>query len=303
MVDRVVLSRDLVDARGMVLARRGTSISQVAVEDAAQRAPAAPRRLLSETAFAEDLYLPLGDPAYRHVFRGSGVQAAVARAILGVRLPQALLDELSALKTTDPARYRHALATAAVAVRMLLAAVGPMQELSDLAAAGLLHDIGMRHVSFHLLRHAGQLEDQEAVEVAAHPLLGAWHLATLLGKHPAVEAALAHHWRRGHGYPSLTAEPARAADVVGVASAFAALTQARPFRSEPYDARGAVDVLVADAAAGYADAETVRLLVHALRGAQGEIRHVGFGRDRLGHAPAFNRHAPGGSIGLAGGAG
>ena len=290
MIDRVVLTRDLLDARGTVLARRGTVVSPAAVSEAALRAPALPRRVLSETPFAEEIHLPMADPAYRHLFRGEGVQPAVARAVLGARLPQALFDELLALKVSDPLRYRHALTTAAVTVRMLLAALGPEPALSDLAAAGLLHDLGMRHVSFHLLRNGDPLAEHEVAQVAAHPLLGAWHLATVLGRHPAVDAALAHHWRHGHGYPLLPQPPPRSVDVVGVASAFAALTQARPFRSDPFDARGAVDVLVAEAQAGLDDVETVRLLVHALRGAQGEIRHVRFGRDRLGHGPTSNRH-------------
>jgi HD-GYP domain-containing protein (c-di-GMP phosphodiesterase class II) len=292
MFDRVVLSRDLVDARGTILARRGTVLSPAAIAEAALRAPPLPRDPLSGTPFAEDVYLPLTDPAYRHLFRGGGVQSAVARAVLAVRLPQPLMEELLALKGSDPGRFRHALTTAAVTVRMLVAALGPEPALADLAAAGLLHDLGMRHVSFHLLRTSDRLADEEVAQVAAHPLLGAWHLASVLGRHPAVDAALGHHWRNGHGYPALPQPPPRSVEVVAVASAFAALTQARPFRSDPFDARGAIDVLVADGQAGLLDLETVRLLVHALRGAQGEIRHVRFGRDRLGHAPTSNRHTP-----------
>jgi hypothetical protein len=58
----------------------------------------------------------------------------------------------------------------------------------------------------------------------------------------------------------------------------------------PFDARGATDVLVADATAGEADLEAVQLLVHVLRGGGGESRRVVFGRERLGHAPQDNRH-------------
>jgi hypothetical protein len=80
--------------------------------------------------------------------------------------------------------------------------------------------------------------------------------------------------------------------VIAVASAFTALTQPRAFRSAPYDGRGAADVLIADAAAGRADPDAVRLLVHALRNGKGELRVLRFGRERLGHAPAVNRHTP-----------
>ncbi len=290
MFDRVVLAHDLVDVRGVVLGQAGLVISVASVYEAARRAPPMPCRLLSDTPVAEDLHLPLADPPYRHLFRGSGVQAAVARVLLGVSLPQQLFDELASLKISDPSRYRHGLTTAAVTARMLISAVGDAPALPELAAAGLLHDIGMRHLSFHLVRNGDRLDRQEVMDVASHPLLGAWHLANVLGTHPAVEAALAHHWRNGYGYPSLADAPRRAVQAVGVASAFAALTQTRAFRSDPFDARGAADVLISEASAGHADTNTVRLLVHALRGAKGDVRQVRFGRERLGHAPTVNRH-------------
>jgi len=290
MYDRVVLARDLVDARGHVLAARGQVVSVASVNDLARRAPALPRRALAETPIAEDLHLPLADPPYRHLFRGSGVQTAVARVLLAVRLPGPLFDELRAQKLADPSRYRHALTTAAVTVRMLIAAVGEARALPDIAAAGLFHDIGMRHVSAQLVRNTDPLGHEEVMEVASHPLLGAYHLASLLGVHPAVEAALKHHWRNARGYPSLDHPPSHAVHVVAIASVFAALTQSRPFRSEAYDARGAADVLIAEAGAGEADLNTVRLLVHALRGAAGEVRHVRWGNERYGHSPEVNRH-------------
>ena len=291
-LDHVVVARDLVDARGTVLARRGFVITPVLIEETAQRAPSHDRIALSDTVLAEDIRLPTSDPPYRHLFRANSAEAAVRRAFAAARLPQAIVDEVAALRVADAARYRHALATAAITGRMLLAAVGDVPAVSELVLAGLLHDIGMRHVSFHLVRNTDELDPREIHDVAAHPLLGAWYLASILGPHPAVQAALGHHWKNGHGYPALAKPPMRAVEVVSTASAFAALTQVRPFRPEPFDARGAIDVLVAEANIGQRDAETVRLLVHTLRGGQGEVRSVRFARARLGHAPTVNRHTP-----------
>jgi HD-GYP domain-containing protein (c-di-GMP phosphodiesterase class II) len=292
MFDRVTLPRDLVDCRGAVLARAGRVVSPESIAEAASRAPPVAGRLLSDTYVAEDLHLPLTDAPYRHLFRGPGVQAAVARAVLAVRLPPVLFDEILVVKANDALRYRHALTTAAVSARMLVAAVGEARALPEMTAAALLHDLGMRHLPAALARQPEGLGGEQGRQLAAHPLLGAFHLASVLGPHPAVEAALTHHWRQGQGYPHLPSPPSRSLEVVAVASAFAALTQPRPFRSEPFDARGAVDHLIAEAAAGTADASTVRLLVHALRGGQGDARALRFGRDRQGHAPTVNHHAP-----------
>jgi HD-GYP domain-containing protein (c-di-GMP phosphodiesterase class II) len=290
MFDRVTLTRDLVDARGGVLGRRGLVVSVSSVLERARCGGAARPTCVPDAQLAADLCRPLADPCYQHVFRDPTIQGAVVRALNAIRLPAALLDEFRALHTSDPARYRHALTTAAVAARLFVAVVGDAPALAAMATAGLLHDIGMRHVDPGLARNDDGLEAREVMDVASHPLLGGWHLAVVLGEHPAVDAALGHHWRSGHGYPSLTRPPSRSVEVVAVASAFAALTQERAFRSAPFDARGAVDVLVAEAKRGRADGTTVRLLVHALRNGRGELRAVRFGRERIGHAPAVNRH-------------
>jgi len=219
-----------------------------------------------------------------------GLPALERGALEGVRLPESLQDDLRTLRRDDPQRYRHALATAVVSVRMVLAAVGRARALPELAAAGLLHDLGMRHVPARVALGDAPLEQGDVLDVASHPLLGAWQLAAALGIHPAVEAALAHHWRSGHGYPSLPRPPSRSVEIVAVASAYCALTQPRAYRSHAYDARGAADVLVGEAKSAQADLGTVRLLVYALRGGSGALRDVRFARERLGHAPAVNWH-------------
>jgi HD-GYP domain-containing protein (c-di-GMP phosphodiesterase class II) len=148
----------------------------------------------------------------------------------------------------------------------------------------------MRHVPARVLRQRERLGRDEALRVAAHPLVGAYHLATVLGPHPAVAAAQGHHWRCGQGYPTLGGPPSRSVEVISVASTFAALTQPRPFRADRYDARGACDVLAAEAMRRNADANTVKLLVHVLRGGRGDPRSVRFGRERAGHGPEVNRY-------------
>lgn len=292
MFDRLTLSEDLVDCRGAIVARRGTVISPEAIAEVAQGAPAAHRQRLADTALERDVLAPLADAAYRHLFHGDAAREAVQRVIGSAMLPDVLVEELVHARREQPAMHAHAFATAAVAVRMLLLVVGPARGVPDLAAAALLHDLGMRHLPRKLREPPERLPREDALRIAAHPLTGAYHLARVLGAHPAVAAARSHHWRCGQGYPALGAAPSRSIEVVSVASAFAALTQPRAFRSAAYSARGAADVLVAEAAAGHADTNTVRLLVHALRGGRGDPRAVKFGHGREGHAPEVNRYAP-----------
>jgi HD-GYP domain-containing protein (c-di-GMP phosphodiesterase class II) len=292
MFDRLTLTDDLVDCRGNVLARRGFVVSPETIADAAQRASPHRRVQLGETPLVADLAVPLDEPAYAHLFHRDGARPAVERALRAAMLPDVLVEELVAVRDAQPGMYQHAFRTAAVTVRMLLAAVGEARALPDLAAAGLLHDLGMRHACATGAPTGTRLAIQEAHRIAAHPLLGAYHLACVLGVHPAVAAARSHHWRCGQGYPGLAAPPSRSIEVIAVASAFAALTQPRPYRSAAYDARGATDVLVAETITGHADANTVKLLVHALRGGDGDPRAIRFGVSREGHQPEINRYTP-----------
>lgn len=289
MLERFTLRRDMVDCRGAVLAPAGTMLSVYAVRDAAARTTPASALPLAGTFVAADVRQTLAAPVYRHLFRGD-LRDGVARALLACDLPEALWEELRAMRAADASRYWHSVATATVTVRMLLASVGEAAAIARTAAAALVHDIGMRHVPQSISRNVDMLNRDEVEEVAAHPLLGAYHLALLLGRHPALDVALSHHWHGRRGYPRLPWSPSWDAAVVAVASAFAALTQPRPFRSAPYDARGAADVLIAEAAADRVDSGAVRLLVHVLRNATGDVHALRLARERVGHAPAVNRH-------------
>lgn len=290
MFDRLILKEDLVDARGDLVAARGTVLSAESIAEAARRAPPRPRRRLEDTPLAADVDAPLEEPAYEHLFAGAGVREGVRRALLAAALPDALVEDLLDARRAASPFHCHAFATAAVAVRMLLTAAGSARTLPELAAAALLHDLGMRTLPPRLFRQRDGLAPDDAVRIASHPLVGAYQIATVLGRHPAVDAARCHHWRCGQGYPTLEAAPSRSVEVISVASTFAALTHARPFRATVYDARGASDVLAAEAAGGHADANTVKLLVHALRGGRGDLRAIRFGRPREGHGPDLHRY-------------
>jgi HD-GYP domain-containing protein (c-di-GMP phosphodiesterase class II) len=290
MFDRVKLRRDLTDCGGRVLARAGAVISVESIAEAAASARPGCGTPLSDTFLADDLADVLRDPVLQPMIRTEETEQAVRRVVESAKLPQPLVEEMAAAKLLDPVRYRHALCTAAVTSRLILAAAGTARASPQIAAAALLHDLGMRHVPARVMATPDSIHGDDALDVASHPLLGAFHLACALGSHPAVEAALAHHWRDGQGYPDLAERPSPTTEVVAIASAYAALTHGRAYRSEPYGARGAADLLVAEAASGHADPFAVKLLVHALRGGEGAMNGLRFARARQGIAPDVNRH-------------
>jgi len=265
-------------------------VSVESIAEAAAQARPGSVTPVSDTFIADDIGDVLREPALCHLLRTEAVVSAVRGVIESAALPQPLVEEMAAAKLLDPVRYRHALSSAVVTTRLILAAAGTARASPQIAVAALLHDIGMRHVPARVVGTADSLHGEDSVEVAQHPLLGAFQLARQLGEHPAVEAALAHHWRDGQGYPDLPERPSPTTEVVGVASAYSALTQGRAYRSEPFEARGAADLLIAEAASGHADPFAVKLLVHAMRGGEGPINGLRFARARQGMSPVVNRH-------------
>jgi hypothetical protein len=97
MFDRVTLTRDLVDSHGVVLGEKGLVISISAVLERARRRGTSRAEAVSDARLADDLCSPFAERSYRHLFRCAAVEAAVVRALQGIRLPPALHDELRAL--------------------------------------------------------------------------------------------------------------------------------------------------------------------------------------------------------------
>jgi hypothetical protein len=146
MFDRVKLRRDLTDCGGRVLARAGTVISVESIAEAAASTRPGCVNPLSDTFLADDLAEILREPVLRFLLRTAEIEQAVRRVVEAATLPQPLVEEMAAAKLLDPVRYRHALSTALVTARLILAAAGTARASPQIAAAALLHDIGMRHV-------------------------------------------------------------------------------------------------------------------------------------------------------------
>jgi HD-GYP domain-containing protein (c-di-GMP phosphodiesterase class II) len=286
-----VLTRDLHDAAGKLVAARGEIVDLSRLKRACQRAPREARqRPLHETAVSTAVLEAFDAPALAHVVQGEA-RAQVADTLCEVRFPDAVWAELDVIRCEDPARYQHAVWTALVATRLFRTALGEAPGLSRLAGGALVHDVGMRYASPRLRSKRDFLTQSEALMLEEHPFVGALLLGSALGESPAVYFALLHHTRAGRGYPRIDGTPPlRGLDLVAVASAYAALIAPRPFRQQPFDARGAADQLCEEAEAGFFDPRAVRLLIHCMRGAKGDVRNLRLPKRSTGFRPQTNKY-------------
>ena len=297
-----VLTRDLVTATGKLVASRGEIVDVGYLKHLAAKAPKDVRqRALHETKVSESVLEAFDAAPLQHLAGPPDARAQIADALCEVRFPDAVWQELDVLREEDAMRFQHAVWTAVVGARLFCAALGEAPGLSRLVGGALVHDIGMRHAAQRLRFKRDHLTANEALTLEDHPIAGALVLASSLGDAPAVHFALLHHTRAGFGYPRIAGKPPlRGLDLVSVASAFAALVAPRPFRQQPFNARGAADQLCDEANAGYFDARAVRLLIHCMRGAKGPMKDLRLPRTATGFRPARNHHGVSGAQAQAG---
>lgn len=107
------------------------------------------------------------------------------------------------------------------------------RQREELAFASLLHDVGKIGISERILLKPGRLTPEERSVVELHPRIGFRLVEQVPGMEAIAPVVLHHHERwDGTGYPArLKGEQIPlGARVVGVADAFSAMTEQRPYR-------------------------------------------------------------------------
>jgi HD-GYP domain-containing protein (c-di-GMP phosphodiesterase class II) len=104
----------------------------------------------------------------------------------------------------------------------------------SLRVAALLHDLGEVAMEREYIQRAGPLSEEDRLDLGRHPVIGERE-ASRVGADRAAQLLVRwhHEWWNGQGYPdSLRREEIPlAARILRVADSYAALTDARPFRS------------------------------------------------------------------------
>lgn len=192
---------------------------------------------------------------------------AIVRLLIGyslhLRLPQA----------ASPADHRMYPAVHAINTTCLLIAAGhathlERADLQRLGLAALLHDVGMARLSERFTA-ADHLSEGERLTMETHPALGAALL--LAGGGAAADLAAIVAWEH-HLRPDGTGYPARrfrgpmhwASRLVAVASTFASLRCARPFRAAWAPARAMA--YLEEGAGSVHDVEAARSILAVVRG-------------------------------------
>jgi putative nucleotidyltransferase with HDIG domain len=144
-------------------------------------------------------------------------------------------------KFTQNHSYRVSVYATTIAVEMRL----PEEQIEDVRAAALLHDIGKLEVSREILYKAARLDDDEMQEMRTHVEKGVRLLSPVGGSlRRVLPIILAHHDRfDGSGYhPSKGEEIPIEARIITVADAYDTMISDRPYRRgvTPIEGRDAI---------------------------------------------------------------
>lgn len=147
--------------------------------------------------------------------------------------PDAILN-LMDIKSFDDYTFTHNINVATLSLLIGQAMNLPREEMNDLGAGGILHDIGKLKVPLSILNKDGKLTDQEFLEMKSHPTYGYEILSKSRGLSERTRlVALQHHEKfQGGGYPKRLKgnEISLFGRICAVADVYDALTTDRPYR-------------------------------------------------------------------------
>lgn len=108
------------------------------------------------------------------------------------------------------------------------------QDRRSLRSAALLHDLGEAAMDRDYIKRPEILSDEERIDLARHPVIGEQEAARAGADRAAQLLVRWHHeWWNGRGYPDALRgeEIPLAARILRIVDTYAALTDARPFRT------------------------------------------------------------------------
>ena len=208
--------------------------------------------ILNRSAFAGDKLLAWSDLA---IWAGFLIIFAYATGTLHEHSEQRMrelretyfgvLQILSQMISNDKFTQNHSYRVSVYATQIALELNMREDQVEDVRAAALLHDVGKLEVSREVLYKAARLTDQEMQEIKTHVERGVEMLSPVGGSlRRILPIILAHHDKfDGSGYhPTKGQEIPVEAMVISVADVYDSLVSDRPYRKglSPFEARDTI---------------------------------------------------------------
>jgi len=279
---------------GRVLFTPGETVSEENINAlSAARPPASSKAwpLLDYGSFKKDLLFFINSPPYDFIFRGSDGMSEILDLMEKIKLTEPILEVLDYFEQYDFFTYRHMLTVFALTILVSRELIPDYRHRVSEAAYGPTHDFGKICVPLEILRKEQPLTRNELQHLRHHALAGYTLLRYYLDDPNSTAARVArdHHERRdSSGYPRGIELNDKVVEIVAVCDIYDALISKRPYRSESYDNRAALEILTEMANKGQIGWQVVKVLVASNRRSRPKYSDTVVSGEKRGVPPAEN---------------
>lgn len=208
----VVVSSAIYNTQGLKIIDKGVVVDARLYEKLTRHRPKVP---LAECLSSEPpvtgqalvdgaLQLAAEHPFFATMLAEPATRALLLEELRLVPLPHAVAFQVTLMRETQPMLWQHSLRTALTAAWLGTGGGASRYDVRLLAAAGLVHDLGMLHLDPVLLQPEVELDRDHRRQLYTHPLVSAMVLDRYPSDYPreVLAAVLEHHEALdGSGYP------------------------------------------------------------------------------------------------------
>lgn len=248
---------------------------------------------LSHGSVREDCFNYLSSPPYRTFFQDREQTHGLLDLLETVRLPVPVLQSLDYFRQGDLYTYVHILMVFALSTLLARDLIPDDQDCILLSATGPTHDMGKICVPLPVLKKTTPLTRAEHALIEHHAAAGYVLLACYYqdSRHLACQVALNHHERGdGSGYPRGIILKDPIVEIIVASDVYDALIRPRPYRSEPYDCRTALEEITRMAEEGRIGWGVVKALIAHTRKVKSHYSGITVSTEKRGVPPSNNAY-------------
>ncbi len=249
--------------------------------------------LLSHGTVKEDFLDFLSTPPFVTIFSDQNQLRDLLHLFETVHFPIPILQSLDYFKEHDFYTYAHVLMVFALSTLLAKDLLPDYQERIQLSATGPTHDIGKICVPLHVLKKTSPLAKAERSFLEHHAAAGCVLLAYYYQdiQHLACKVALDHHERAdGSGYPRGIVLKDPMVEIIAACDVYDALIMPRPYRSEAYDNRTALEEITEMAKQNKIGWDVVKALIAHNRQPDVHYKEITISAEKRGFPPSYNVH-------------
>jgi HD-GYP domain-containing protein (c-di-GMP phosphodiesterase class II) len=202
--------------------------------------------LIKYGSIEEDLLRIINTPPYDVIFSDKKEIEELLYFMQDIHVIFPVVQSLDYFKYNDLYTYRHILIVFALFTLLSKTLMSDSRKRIKEAASAPIHDIGKICIPLHILNKSDPLTHEERKVLEHHSIAGYVLLSYYFQDPMNIFCAVArdHHERRdGSGYPQGLRLKNRTVEIIATCDIYDALISSRPYRSDSYDNRTAIEEL------------------------------------------------------------